>query len=93
LFERVLKRLREKIRNNEYVVTLHAEEEMTDDGLCVYDVERCILTGKVLERQKDRATGERKYRVRGEGIGTKQMEVLVKIGPTGKLVFITVYAL
>jgi len=54
--------MQEKIRQRRYVMTLHAEEEMNDDGLTIYDVERCILTGKVLERQKDAVTAEWKYR-------------------------------
>lgn len=35
-------------------MTLHAEEEMSDDGLTIYDIEHCILTGKIIERQKNR---------------------------------------
>jgi hypothetical protein len=30
-----------------------------------YDVERAILTGEILERQRDCDTGESKYRIRG----------------------------
>jgi len=48
VFERILKRMREKIRNRQYVMTLHAEEEMNADGLTIYDVERGILTGVFL---------------------------------------------
>ena len=33
MFERILKRMREKIRTRQYVMTLHAEEEMNDDGV------------------------------------------------------------
>jgi len=40
VFERILKRMREKIRNSQYVMTLHTEEEMNADGLTIYDVER-----------------------------------------------------
>lgn len=46
MFERVMKVMREKIRIRQYVITLHAEEEM---------------------------------------------EIIAKLGPTGKLVVITVY--
>jgi len=49
VFERILKRLREKIRTRQYVMTLHAEEEMNDEGFTIYDIERGILTGKILE--------------------------------------------
>ncbi|WP_353740573.1 DUF4258 domain-containing protein [Desulfoferrobacter suflitae] len=46
--------MREKIRTRQYVMTVHAEEEMDEDGLSIFDVERCILTGEIIARQKDR---------------------------------------
>ena len=72
-------------------MTLHAEEEMNEDSLTIYDIEHCILTGKILERQKDKITTERKYRIRGETVEGNNAEVIAKLGPTGKLVIITVY--
>jgi len=56
-YKRILNRMRGKIRTRQYVMTLHAEEEMNEDGLTIYDVERGILTGEVQERQRDRVTG------------------------------------
>ena len=91
MFERILKRIREKIRELQYVMTLHAEEEMSDDGFTIYDIESGILTGKVLERQRDRVTAEWKYRVRGRTATGGEVEVIAKLSPTGKLVIITVY--
>lgn len=66
MYERELKRMREKIRLRQYVMTIHADEEMDDDDLTIFDVENAILTGTVIERQKDRKTKEAKYLVRGE---------------------------
>lgn len=57
--------MREKIRLRQYVMTLHAEEEMNDDNLTIYDVEHCILTGKIVERQRDAVTAEWKYCIMG----------------------------
>ena len=91
MFERVLNRLRERIRASRYVMTLHAEEEMDDDGLTIYDVEHGILTGKILERQKEKMTGEAKYRIKGRTVEDESIEILVKETPTDKLVIITVY--
>ena len=91
MFERILKRMRDKVRKRQYVMTLHAEEEMNNDDLTIYDVERGILTGEILERQKDRVTAEWKYRIRGETVYGGEMEVVAKLSPTGKLVIITVY--
>jgi len=42
-------------------MTLHAEEEMDEDGLSIFDVESAMLTGTIVERQKDRRSAERKY--------------------------------
>ena len=92
MFERILGRIREKVRLREYVVTHHARKEMREDGFTIYDIERGIFGGDILERQKDRQTGEWKYRVRGEAFDAREVEVMVKLSPTGKLVIITVYA-
>lgn len=49
-------------------MTVHAEEEMVDDNLSIFDVEHVILTGEIKEQQKDRDRGEWKYLVEGETI-------------------------
>ncbi len=93
MFESILAKIREKIRLRQYVMTLHAEEEMSDDELSIFDIERCLLTGEIVERQKDSSTGEWKYLVKGQTIAEDKIVVVLKISPTGKLVFITVYHL
>ncbi len=91
MYDRILKRMREKIRTRQYVMTLHAEEEMDDDNLSIFDVERGILTGKIIERQKDRITAEWKYLIKGETVAGDPVVVVAKLSITGKLVIITVY--
>ncbi|MBM4135770.1 MAG: DUF4258 domain-containing protein [Nitrospira sp.] len=91
MFDRILKIMREKIRNREYIMSIHGDEEMNEDSLSIYDVERCILTGKIFERQKDKDTAEWKYRINGQSLSGGEVEVVAKISPTGKLVIITVY--
>lgn len=88
---RVLKRMQETVRTRRYVMTLHAEEEMDDDGLSILDVERAILTGRVIERQKDGTTGEWKYVIEGETVDGDPVVVVGKLSATGKLVIITVF--
>lgn len=72
-------------------MTVHAEEEMEDDNLCIDDIEQGILTGIILERQSDRQTQEWKYRIRGRTMDNIDLEVVAKLGITGKVVIITVY--
>jgi hypothetical protein len=59
--------------------------------LTIYDVERGILSGKIVRRQRDEVTREWKYRIRGRTIDGIEVEVIAKLGPTGKLVILTVY--
>jgi len=72
-------------------MTLHAEEEMNDEDLTIFDVEHGILTGKIVERQKDRETGEWKYLVKGLTLVESEIFVVTKLSSTNKLVIITVY--
>lgn len=74
-------------------MTVHGHEEMEADRLTVFDVEHCILTGEIVKRQKDRGTAEWKYLVDGKTLSGQNAVVVCKVGPTGKLVVITVYLL
>ncbi len=91
MYERILKRMREKVRARQYIMTLHAEEEMNDDALTIFDVERAILAGNIIERQHDHDMDEWKYVVLGRTINETRMTAVTKFGAMGKLVFITVY--
>ncbi|BAY99004.1 hypothetical protein NIES37_29820 [Tolypothrix tenuis PCC 7101] len=93
MFDEILQRMREKVTSLQYVMTLHAEEEMNDDNFTIYDIEQAILSGEILERQKDKVTAESKYRIRGTNQDGLEVEVVAKLGATGKLVIITVYQL
>ncbi|MBL7133972.1 MAG: DUF4258 domain-containing protein [Phycisphaerae bacterium] len=93
MYERILSRMRRLVLEQQYIVTLHADEEMNADDLTVYDVERAILTGNILERQRDTASSEYKYRLRGRALDGTPMGIVAKISITNKLVFITVYSL
>jgi hypothetical protein len=87
----MLRQMRERIRTRQYVMTLHAEEEMDDDGFTIFDVERVILSGHITERQADQQTGEWKYVLVGKSLQHIAVGVVAKLSPTGKLVIITVY--
>lgn len=74
------------------MVTIHADEEMDDDDLTIFDVENVVLTGEIIERQKDRETSESKYLVRGKTVdASESVTAVVKFGSSGKLVVITIY--
>ena len=72
-------------------MTLHAEEEMSDDNLTIFDIEHIILTGKIIERQKDNNFFEWKYIIEGLTLTRNTGTVVVKISVLNKLVIITVF--
>ena len=74
-------------------MTTHADEEADADEWSVFDVESAILTGAILERQKDQETREWKYVIRGEAIDGSAVFVVAKFGAAAKILYIiTVYA-
>ena len=91
MLEKIRDKMRELIRSLDYVMTIHGEEEMENDGLSILDIESAILTGEILEHQRDVNTAESKYLVTGKTLDDIQVTVVAKLGPTGKLVIITVY--
>jgi hypothetical protein len=91
MYNRILKRMCAKIRMRQYVMAIHAEEEMEADGLTILDVERVVLFGEIVERQKNDMPGQWKYRISEETAEGIAAEVVAKLGPTEKLVIITVY--
>jgi len=84
-------RIRDLVRSLNYVVSLHAAEELEDDNLTILDLENIILTGRIVERQKDRKTHETKIVIRGRTLDDREAEAAAKVGPTGALYIITVY--
>jgi Domain of unknown function (DUF4258) len=91
MFEAMLQHIQAKIRTLDYVMTVHADEEMDDDELSILDIEQVILTGQIIERQRDRATGEWKYVITGQTPDPLNVMVVAKLSPTDTVVIITVY--
>jgi hypothetical protein len=91
VFERELHRMQECIRARRYFVTLHAAEEAVEDGLTRFDLESIVLTGRVVERQKDPLSGEWKYLIRGDTMNAQRATVVTRLGATGILILITVF--
>ena len=88
---RILDRLRAKIRDGEYVVPFHAADELDDDDISIFDVESIILTGQIIQTQRDPKTRERKYVIRGGTLAGETAVCVVKFGPTGEVVLITAW--
>jgi hypothetical protein len=84
-------RVRDLVRSVNYVVSLHAAEELEDDNLTILDLENILLTGRIVERQKDRGTRETKTVIRGRILDDREGEAVVKVNLSGVLYVVTVY--
>ncbi|MGE0699878.1 MAG: DUF4258 domain-containing protein [Hyphomicrobiaceae bacterium] len=83
--------LRALVRRLEYVVSLHAAEELEDDDLTILDLESILITGRIVERQHDRITGETKCLVEGITVNGLSAAAVVKLGHNGRLFVVTVW--
>ena len=91
MLNQILQEIQEKVQNQEYVLTLHAEDEMGQDDLTSFDIENALLTGKIVGRQRDLQSGEWKYVVEGQTHGSEIAVVVTKLTFSRKLIIITVY--
>lgn len=71
-------------------MTVHGFEEMLDDDLTLAEIERCVLMGTIIERQRDRETREWKYVV-SRRLDATAVVTVVKFGAPDMLVIITTY--
>jgi len=86
-----INRLRDLIRFLNYAVSIHTAEGLADDNLTIFDLENIILTGAIVERQRDQQTREVKYIVRGNTLSDVPAETVVKLTPGGNLFVITIH--
>ena len=70
----------------------HFFEEMANDNLVFADIERVIATGRVQRRFTRDPRGAR-YEIVGTTTDEREGAVICRIKETGKLLFITTYAL
>ena len=91
MYERILQVFRNRIRTLDYVVPLHADEEIDEDDLSVFDLENAVLTGEIVGRQRDLRTRQWKYIISGNALDDSKVCVVGKLSVTGRVVIITVY--
>lgn len=91
MFERDLRRFRQAIRDEAYVIRRHALVEMAADDFSILDLESCVLTGIIVERQRDRRTGERKYVIEGLSLDGLGVTVVAKWIAASRMGILTVF--
>ncbi len=93
MFDWTMHRIRRMVQQRRLWMTVHADDKTDEDDLTVLDVEQCVLTGEIIERQRDQESGEWKYVIQGETIAEQPVVVVAKISPTDVVIIVTVYVL
>ena len=89
----IIHKIREKVEKQEYEFTIpHFFEEMADDNLTFADIEMAIAKGQIRRKFTRDPRGTR-YEVVGPSIDGREIGIICRIKNTGKLLFITTYAL
>ena len=86
-----IERIRQRIRERDYYLSSHAEDEMAEDGFERPDVENAILNGFVQKRMTRDPRGTR-YRIEGPARDGRLMHVVCRLREAGGLIIITAYA-
>ncbi len=87
MYPRILGQIRGLVRRGEYVLSIHAENEMADDGLTEQDLEAAILSGRIVRRERDRI-GRPKYVIEGTALDGRGMAAVAQPFQTRQLVLI-----
>ena len=90
---KILERIRDKIRSNDYDFSKHAHDEMNEDRLHTADAEQAILTGRIERAEKDDPRGT-KYVILGVGAdGVTPVGTVGRFDEAGYYLILTVYKL
>ena len=88
-----IERIREKVRLRQYDMTVHALEEMAEDGLDVVDMEHAVLVGRVARIERDDPRGN-KHVIEGMAAdGMTPVGVVGRFTGGGQYLIITIYAI
>ena len=86
----IIEKMRRKVRNRDYYLSSHAEDEMVEDGFERQDVENAIFQGFIQKKLTRDPRGTR-YRIEGPATNGRLIDVLCRFKETGPLIIITVY--
>ena len=87
----LLERIRGAIRNATFDMTVHAAEEMAEEGLDITDAETALHNGRLIKTETDDPRG-RRYTVHGIGTdGITPVGIVGRFTGTGRYLIITIY--
>lgn len=90
MLREVLGRIQNAIRRGDYDVTFHANEEMAEDNLDIFDAEAAIFNGRITKAESDNR-GEKFTIVGRSRDGKIDVGIVGRFKETGIFLIITVF--
>ena len=91
MYPRILHQIQALVRQGDYVLSIHVENELENDGFTDQDLEAAILTGEIVRRERD-TLGRPKYVIEGMALDGRGLTTVTQPFQTRQLVVIvTVY--
>jgi Domain of unknown function (DUF4258) len=91
MYPRILQQIQAVVRQGNYVLSIHVENELENDGFTDQDLEGAIMNGEIVRRERD-AIGRPKYIVEGTALDGRGLTAVIQPFQTRQLVVIvTVY--
>ncbi|MSP40028.1 MAG: DUF4258 domain-containing protein [Deltaproteobacteria bacterium] len=87
MYPRVLAKIRNLVKQGDYVLSIHAENELANDNLTEQDLEAAMLNGTIIRRERD-PIGRGKYVIEGKTQKGKGLTVVAQFFQTRQLVVI-----
>ncbi|HLN87068.1 MAG TPA: DUF4258 domain-containing protein [Candidatus Limnocylindrales bacterium] len=79
------------VKRGDYILSIHAENELADDNLDELDLEAAILNGEIIRRERD-PIGRAKYVIEGTTLDGKDLTAVAQFFQTRQIVvFVTAY--
>jgi hypothetical protein len=86
-----LQQIQEFVRQGNYVLSTHVENELENDNFTEQDLEAAILNGEIVRRERD-AIGRPKYIIEGMTLDGRGLTAVVQPFSTRQpVVIVTVY--
>jgi len=87
MYPRILQQIRTLVRDGEYALSIHAENELADDDFTDEDLESAILNGEIVRRERD-SIGRPKYVIEGAVVDGRGLTAVTQLFQTRQVVLI-----
>ncbi len=77
MYPRILRQIQALVRQGDYILSIHVENELDNDGFTDQDLEAAILNGEIVRRERD-AIGRPKYVIEGTALDGRGLTAVVQ---------------